>query len=553
MADKKILRILVTGVGRRVELMQAFREAASNMGIKLIIVGADMAGTAPALSYCDYYRTVCAMKDPDYINQLLKICVEESIDLVMPTIDTDLLVLSENRERFERNDIRVMISAPDKIAICRDKNYTSDFFVSCGLLAPKPCNDYRLYEGPFPCFIKPKDGSSSINAFKVESAETLPAYAERVGDYIIQPFIEGTEYTVDIFCDFDGNPVFITPRIRMAVRSGEVLKTKIVDDAKIIEECTKLIAEFKPVGPITVQLIRQDSTGDDYYIEINPRYGGGAPLSMKAGARSVETVLQLLCGLPVSYQHIMEDGAVYSRFDQSVCICLGEKGQQAKGVIFDLDDTLYPERGYVRSGFEAVGKWMAENMESAHEIADRLFAFFEAHEPAIDRLTEEMFSNSSERERVKAGALKVYREHKPVISLYDGASELIERLKEKGIKVGIITDGRPEGQRAKLEALGLTYAVDDFIITDELGGPQFHKPCDIAFRILQRKWGIPFEQMVYVGDNLTKDFLAPSQLGMQSVFVENPEGVHYKDGGEPQNLTIRRISSVTELMSVITV
>ncbi len=269
---------------------------------------------------------------------------------------------------------------------------------------------------------------------------------------------------------------------------------------------------------------------------------------MKAGARSAETVLQLLCGLPVSYQHIMEDGAVYSRFDQSVCICPGEKGQQVKGVIFDLDDTLYPERGYVRSGFEAVGKWMAENEKvDAHEIADRLFAFFEAHEPAIDRLTEEMFSDSSELERVKAGALKVYREHKPVISLYDGASELIERLKEKGIKVGIITDGRPEGQRAKLEALGLTYAVDDFIITDELGGPQFHKPCDIAFRILQRKWGIPFEQMVYVGDNLTKDFLAPSQLGMQSVFVEHPEGVHYTDGGEPQNLTIRRIGSVTDV------
>ena len=576
MKCQKEIRILVTGVGRRVELMQAFREAASNMKIKLILVGADMAGTAPALSYCDYYRQICAMKDPDYINQLLKICVEESIDLVMPTIDTDLQVLADNRERFAENDIGVMISTPDKIAICRDKNFTSDFFVSCGLLAPKPCNDYRLYDGPFPCFIKPKDGSSSINAFKVDNAEALPSFAERVGDYIIQPFIDGTEYTVDIFCDFEGNPIFITPRIRMAVRSGEVLKTKIVDDAKIIDECRKLIAAFKPVGPITVQLIRQDSTGDDYYIEINPRFGGGAPLSMKSGARSAEKILAILCGNPVSYEHVMEDGAIYSRFDQSVCICPGEKGQKVKGVIFDLDDTLYPEREYVRSGFNEVGKWIASKKPdagdrvsggandvgggaantvggAAERISDRLFSFFEEGAPAIDRLLDEICADSFEKDELKEGALKIYREHFPVIHLYDGALELIETLKRQGIRVGIITDGRPEGQRAKIEALGLDKVISDIVITDELGGGQFHKPCDIAYRIIQRRWGIPYEQMVYVGDNPVKDFIAPGQLGMQSVYVDNPEGVHFTDKRGDLSSCVRKIDSVTDLLKVIDV
>lgn len=317
----KTFRILFTGVGRRVELIQAFRQAANRLNVNLKLYGADMAGTAPALAFCDYTRKVCGMRDADYIPQLLRICEEDHIDLLIPTIDTDLLVLSQNVAKFDEIGTKVLISKPDKIAICRDKNYTADFFESCGLKAPQTVNDYQRYNGPYPCFIKPKDGSSSINAFKVENESELRVYAEQVRDYIVQPFIEGREYTVDIFCDFEGNPVYITPRIRLAVRAGEVLKTEIAMNEKIIEECRKLISEFQPCGPMTVQMIRQNLTGDDYYIEINPRFGGGAPLSMKAGADSAEAVLKLLNNEKLCYMaDAAENGAVYSRYDQSIRI-----------------------------------------------------------------------------------------------------------------------------------------------------------------------------------------------------------------------------------------
>ena len=97
----KIFRILFTGVGRRVELMQAFRQAANHLNINLKLYGADMAGTAPALAFCDVTRKVCGMREEDYIPQLLKICTLDNIDLLIPTIDTDLLVLSENKEKFD--------------------------------------------------------------------------------------------------------------------------------------------------------------------------------------------------------------------------------------------------------------------------------------------------------------------------------------------------------------------------------------------------------------------------------------------------------------------
>lgn len=119
------------------------------------------------------------------------------------------------------------------------------------------------YSQGYPCFIKPKDGSSSIDAYKVENEEELYSFAERVADYIVQPFIEGREYTVDILCDFEGNPIYVTPRERLAVRSGEVLKTCIVHDEQMEQECLQLIHNYKPCGPITVQLIRQKDTGID--------------------------------------------------------------------------------------------------------------------------------------------------------------------------------------------------------------------------------------------------------------------------------------------------
>lgn len=311
------MKLLFTSVGRRVELIQAFRNAAVKNEIGLEIYGGDITKLAPALSFCDHTILLPRISEPTYISTLIEICRSEKIDVLIPTIDTDLLILAQNKKRFEGT--RVLISAPEKIAICRDKRYTADYFNSVGLKSPHPINDYLKYEGGFPAFIKPKDGSSSIFAYKVNSMNELKTYAKQVPDYIVQPFIEGIEYTVDIFCDFEGNPIFITPRIRLAVRDGEVLKTQIVQDDKIISEMKRLIADYKPCGQITVQLIREKITGDDYYIEINPRFGGGAPLSMKAGADSAEALLRLIMGEKLEYtEKAAEDGAVFSRFDQSI-------------------------------------------------------------------------------------------------------------------------------------------------------------------------------------------------------------------------------------------
>lgn len=322
------MKILFTSVGRRVELMQAFRNAADRLDMSLTIIGVDITKSAPALQFCDEAEIVCRISDSNYIPMLLSICEREKVDCLIPTIDTDLLLLAENKSKFEQIGTKVLISRPEKVKLCRDKNYTADYFISLGLKSPQPINSVEKYESEinsgkqvFPAFIKPKDGSSSINAYRVDNLDDLILNAEKIGDYIIQPFIYGREYTIDIFCDYEGNPVFITPRERLAVRAGEVLKTKITQDETMIAEMQTLIADYKPCGQITVQLIRDEKNGNNYYIEINPRFGGGAPLSIKAGADSAEAVLRMLSGEKLNYvSHAAKDGAIYCRFDQSVCV-----------------------------------------------------------------------------------------------------------------------------------------------------------------------------------------------------------------------------------------
>ncbi|MBR1603140.1 MAG: ATP-grasp domain-containing protein [Synergistaceae bacterium] len=490
--------------------------------INLKIYGLDVNNTAPALAYCDKAIITCPMRDANYIKSLINICSSENIDLVIPTIDTDLYILSQHKQDFKQINTRVLISEPDKIKLCRDKNLTAKFFADCGLNAPTTFNDYKKYNLTWPAFIKPKDGSSSINANKANNFNELELYAQRLHDgYIIQNFISGTEYTVDIFCDFDGNALSIVPRERIAVRSGEVLKTKIFMDAKIISEAELIIKHFKPCGPLTVQLIRDNLTGQDYFIEINPRFGGGAPLSIKAGARSPELLLKLLAHQEINNNFKIADSAIFSRFDQSVQVCSNSKQNNfnIKGVIFDLDDTLYPERDYIKSGFNKAAEFLGDL-----NYAARLFKLFEDGLPAIDILLGEL-----DKINLKDKCLEIYREHEPDIKLYDGIEELLIMLRDLNIQTGIITDGRPEGQRNKIKALNLNkyFDANNIIITDELGGAQFRKPNDIAFRIMRTRWKLNYNEILYIGDNLDKDFQAPRQLGMRTLHFANPESIYY--------------------------
>lgn len=190
-----------------------------------------------------------------------------------------------------------------------------------------------------------------------------------------------------------------------------------------------------------------------------------------------------------------------------------------RAIVFDLDDTLYNEIDYVKSGFNAVAKILSE-IKNANE---RLFEFFLRKEKPIDTLLEE---NGIFSENVKNKCVAAYRTHMPTISLSKEVETLLIKLKKRNLKLGVITDGRPEGQRAKIKALNLEQFVDNIIITDELGGTNFRKPNPEAFRIMRQRLNVEYFEMCYVGDNILKDFVAPTELGMKSVYYKNPNGLY---------------------------
>lgn len=313
--------VLILSAGRRVELVERFKNAYQRLGISAKVVAADLSLTAPAMYFADVRYQIPRIGADGYFDAIIDICKKEKIALIVPTIDTELLPLSEKKEYIEnQTGAKILLSDSRVVSICRDKNSTQKFFEENGFGVPRQIRDTDILDGnfSFPLFIKPKDGSSSINTFKVNNADELDFFRNYIKEPLIQEFIEGTEFSVDVFCDFDANPITIVPRVRMATRSGEISKGKITKDKEIIADIKRLLSVLRPIGHITVQCMK--TAKGIKYIEINPRFGGGAPMSIDAGADSCEYLYRLLNGEKLEYNENYVDNALFVRFDNSIML-----------------------------------------------------------------------------------------------------------------------------------------------------------------------------------------------------------------------------------------
>lgn len=312
------MNILFTSSGRRVELLVSAKKTLERFGGGKI-VAADASSSAPTSKFCDIFELVPRISDGGFVDALLEICARDKIDILIPTIDTELSAVAERIGDFEKSGVLVNISEKRVVDICGNKFETQKFFESNGILAPELVPPEKSADDvQYPLFIKPADGSSSINAFAVQNAEQLRFFRKYVPNPIVQKMVFGDEYTVDVFCDFDSNPITVVPRRRLATRAGEILKGRVVRDVEIIDASIALVRKLKPFGHITLQCIK--SCNGIYFIEINPRFGGGAPMSIAAGADSIENLLRLKSGGKLSYNENWTSDMEFSRFDSSVVV-----------------------------------------------------------------------------------------------------------------------------------------------------------------------------------------------------------------------------------------
>ena len=315
----KPLRLLFTSAGRRVSLIREFRRAAQEINVNLQIHAADQQSMAPALQVADESFIVPAVTTNDYGARLATYCREHQIDALIPLIDPELQPLADARDSLAANGTRVIISSPEVVRIAVDKIRTNEFLRRHGFLTPTILAEEELASPTFPLFLKPKIGSSSLGAHKIATRADLTYYRNLNPESIVQEFVEGVEYTVDVFADFDGRPRCAVPRLRHEVRGGEVSKGQAVRHRPMMKESCRLVEILGGCrGVITIQCFLTPAD-DIVFIEINPRFGGGVPLSIKAGADSPRWILELLLGRePDISVDGWTDGLLMLRYDRGI-------------------------------------------------------------------------------------------------------------------------------------------------------------------------------------------------------------------------------------------
>jgi putative hydrolase of the HAD superfamily len=218
-------------------------------------------------------------------------------------------------------------------------------------------------------------------------------------------------------------------------------------------------------------------------------------------------------------------------------------------VVFDLDDTLYLERDYVRSGFAAVGRWASANL-AVSDLGERAWKLFEQGERIATFQAVMSKLGIEERPDLLEQMLQIYRTHDPDITLLPDSLACLAALRDKAL-LALITDGMPERQRSKCAKLGIIPWLDHVICTGDWR-EQFHKPHPRAFESMQMRFGSADCHYIYVADNPMKDFIAPLALGWNAVRVRRPDGLHFSAEPLKGQGAHFEVANLCELVDLIT-
>ena len=316
------MRVLITGAGTAtaISVLKALRRQNE---IPVDIVVADAQGEVAGRYLAGAFVQVPTAGDPDYVSTMVEVCDSKGIDLLIPIVDPEFLLLSHAAHELEDRGTRVAISGPEAIAICGDKLRLARFLASLGLPVA------RCYDGleavpvdaQFPLFVKPRiGGRASIGACKVADARELEIAARALESPLVQEYVEGNEYTIDTISDFEGRFIGAMPRVRLETKAGVSVKGITVDDPELVE-VARLVTEALPIlGPSNIQCFRRPDRSL-VVSEVNPRFAGALTLSVAAGLNSPLVLLKLARGETVDPRQLsLRHGVTMVRYWQEVFI-----------------------------------------------------------------------------------------------------------------------------------------------------------------------------------------------------------------------------------------
>lgn len=293
-------RILFTNVGRRTYLLQYAMELQKS-GYDIEIFASDTSVDTAALWISPTISTVILprlSKNPDrYIEQLYEHCIENDIKLIIPLMDFELPVLARHRDRFKKSGIFIIISNSDIIETCLNKRDFYTFCIKHGISTPKTYFNRDAFNDEYPVVRKHIYGSGSIGLNVLQSEAELASFDDKI--QVLQEYIEGDEYGIDILNDQYGNYLSHCVKLKLAMRAGETDKAEIVDGSKFMDLAHKISKCMKHIGSIDLDVM-VDREDRYYVIDVNPRFGGGYPFSHLAGYNYLKAIIDMATGKELS-------------------------------------------------------------------------------------------------------------------------------------------------------------------------------------------------------------------------------------------------------------
>ena len=315
--------ILITSAGRRVSLIKAFKEVSKKLKLKSKVFITDLnPNISPSSYFADDSFKIGLFNDPDYVKDLLAICLKNKISILIPTLDTELILLAKSKSLFNANGINIIISDLNLIEILRDKITTNTFFNSLNIKTPVIFNKDNM---KFPVFLKPLNGSNSKGIYKADNFKEIKQSDLESNNMMILENIDNTiydEYTVDLYYDKNSSLKCVVPRIRLKVVGGEsnqgiTKKNEVLDFVK-----DRFNFLQGAIGCLTLQVFSNKSNpGDIIGIEINPRFGGGYPFSLNAGANFPEFIIrEYILNEQIEYFDKWKDNCLNIRYENEIII-----------------------------------------------------------------------------------------------------------------------------------------------------------------------------------------------------------------------------------------
>ena len=313
------MNILITSAGRRVELVKEFKGCLYKLIPTALVYAADANPTLSAACHvADRYFELPLVSDPLYPEYLLQLCIKNDISLIIPTIDTELEVLASIKQSLTKKGINVISCTTDFVSLCRDKRKTSDLFKSIGISYPKIFDIQNIV---FPAFCKPYDGSCSVGTKFISTPTDLTSDLLKNPKNIFMEYVgkDFTEFTCDAYFDKYSSLKCLVPRERLEVRAGEVSKG-VTRKNFVYEQLVKRLKNVPgAIGCVTIQVFGNPQSGEIKGLEVNPRFGGGYPLTSAAGCSYVELLIrEYLLEEEIPFCDNWVDGLIMLRYDAKI-------------------------------------------------------------------------------------------------------------------------------------------------------------------------------------------------------------------------------------------